>query len=129
MDTATANAVEEALASTLIHLAADYAEAQRPIDVKTTRAALDGACRAAHAVGYGLTPADVSLSTLDWVRANPRPAAGGAFPAKFKAWAATGRAEVGAWLAGAGPNAVRGTGAQCPACGGWGLAGCACPAV
>jgi hypothetical protein len=92
--TSTAH-ITEALAATLINRAADYLEATRPIDNKTTRARLDGAGDAAHALGYGMTPNHITMIALDWVRANPRPARGGAFPNALKAWSAVGSAAVG----------------------------------
>lgn len=75
------------LASVLANLAADYLnEANRPIDDKLTKATLDGAAAAAHAAGYGRTPSEVTLTALDYVRAHPRPRAGGAFPIERKLW-------------------------------------------
>lgn len=88
------------LASTLAHLVADVNEARRPIDVKTTRAAVHGATRVAHALGYGMTPAHVELTVRDFVVANPRPAGGGAFPAERKAWQALVESDLAAILAG-----------------------------
>lgn len=105
MTTSTAH-ITETLAATLIHRAADYLEATRPIDNKTTRARLDGAGDAANALGYGMTPAHVTIIALDWVRANPRPAGGSAFPNARKAWAAVGAATVGRALFNAGPDAA-----------------------
>jgi hypothetical protein len=96
----TTKTVTEALASTLIALAADYLAATRPIDTKTTKAALDGASRATHAVGYGATPAAVTLVALDYARANTRPAYGAAFPDAYRTWVATGTATVAAALDG-----------------------------
>lgn len=104
MTTSTAH-VTEALAATLINRAADYLEATRPIDNKTTRARLLGAGDAANALGYGMTPAHVTMIATDWVRANPRPARGGAFPNALKAWSAVGAAAVGRALFDVGPNA------------------------
>lgn len=89
----------DALAAILIHRVADCFDAVRPSDDKITRARLDGAAQAAHALGYGMTPTHVSMTAMDWVRANPRPAGGGAFPSARKAWDADGRAAVGAALA------------------------------
>ena len=91
-------AVTDALAKTLITLAADYLAAARPIDTKTTKAALDGASRAAHALGYGTTPAAVTMFALDYTRANTRPALGAAFPDAYRTWLADGTAAVAAAL-------------------------------
>ena len=121
--------VTEALAETLIHRAADWIEATRPIDSKVLRARLDGAGDAANALGYGMTPAHVTMIAADWVRANPRPAGGMAYGTARKAWAAVGAATVGRTLFNAGPEAapLRGVpGAECPNCGGWGIHGCVC---
>jgi hypothetical protein len=90
--------VTDALAVTLIALAADYLAATRPIDTKTAKAALDGAARAAHAIGYGATPAAVTLVALDYTRANTRPAYGAAFPDAYRTWVANGTAAVAAAL-------------------------------
>lgn len=119
-------AVTDALATTLITLAADYCAAVRPSDAKTTKAALDGAARAAHALGYGPTPHAVAIAAIDYARDHTRPAAGVAFPDAHRTWVATGTATVSAWLAAHGPDAPRRVGLQCPHCGGWGLAGCSC---
>jgi hypothetical protein len=87
-----------ALATTLISLAADYLSATRPIDTKTTKAALDGAARATHAIGYGPTPAAITLVALDYARAHTRPALGAGFPHAYRTWAANGTTTVAAAL-------------------------------
>jgi hypothetical protein len=86
------------LAAYLIHRAADWIEAVRPIDNKTTRARLDGAGDAANALGYGMSGWSVTLMAVDWVRNNPRPVGTYAFHSPRKAWEAEGRAAVGAAL-------------------------------
>lgn len=87
------------LASTLAHLVADHIEAQRPIDLKTTRSAFTGAARVAHALGYGMTPAHIELTVRDFVTAHPRPA-GGAFPDARRAWQARVESELADLLSG-----------------------------
>ena len=79
------------LASFLAHRAADNVEAIRPIDIKTTRAKLEGAAEAAHlALGVGYTPAAVHHALLEVIdKAGPRPATGAAFPTARKAWEMT----------------------------------------
>lgn len=99
MTTTTTHAAGQ-LASALANLVADHAEARRPIDVKTTRAALVGATRVAHALGYGMTPAHVELTVRDFVTADPRPAGGGAFPTERKAWQTRVESDLAAVLAG-----------------------------
>lgn len=98
MTAATTNL--DRLASTLAHLVADHVEAQRPIDVKTTRAAITGATRVAHSLGYGMTPAHVEITVRDFLVANPRPAGGGAFPTERKAWQGLVESDLAAVLAG-----------------------------
>ena len=85
-----------ALAATLVILAADYVAAARPIDTKTAKATLDGACRAAAAlgVGGGTTPAGIFLIALDYAKAHARPT----IPAHHRAWLADGSAAVAAAL-------------------------------
>lgn len=97
--TATAG-VTDALATTLVTLAADYLAAVRPIDTRLAKATLNGACRAAVAlgVGGGMTEAGVFLIALDYARANTRPALGTAFPDAYRAWVADGTATVAAAL-------------------------------
>lgn len=87
----------DALATTLIQLAADYLAAERPIDTKLAKATLKGACRAAHAAGFGkgVTPDGIFLVALDYARASTRPPAGAAFPAAYRAWVDNGVAVVG----------------------------------
>jgi hypothetical protein len=90
------------LASTLANLIADHYEARRPIDVKTTRAAIVGATRVAHSLGYGMTPAHVEIIVRDFITDDPRPAGGGAFPTKRKDWQARVESDLGVLLAGLG---------------------------
>lgn len=73
------------LANKLANLAADLADAQRPIDKRLAKARFDGACEATHAVGFGMNPTAVYLAAWEWIRDNPRPA-GGAFPTKRREW-------------------------------------------
>lgn len=92
----TTSTATEALASTLVILAADYVAAVRPIDTRVAKATLDGACRAAAAlgVGGGTTPAGIFLIALDYAKANTRPT----IPANHRTWLATGIATVTATL-------------------------------
>ena len=95
--TADTRTPTEKLAAALLILAADYLDASRAIDTKTTKAALDGATRAAVAlgVGGGMTEAGVFLIALDAAKARRRPASG---TASYRAWFADGTAAVAAAL-------------------------------
>lgn len=131
MTTGTATPVTDAdrnLATVLAHRAADLAAATRPIDRKTATAKLDGACQAAHALGYtgGGTEFAIRMIAQDYVRTNPRPAGGGAWNTARKAWDRDAPAAIAPQLAAIGPNRPTGTGLQCPHCHGWGLTGCTC---
>lgn len=115
----------EALATKLLRLAAELHEAQRPIDRKTSRAKFDGACEVANVLGYGITENEVALAVLEFVRANPRPAAN-TWNHERKSWVAQGIAEVGAKLHAMGPDRPMHVGLVCPECGGIGLNSCVC---
>ena len=73
----------------------------RPLDSKLARAAVDAAAEAIHiGLGLGMTGAQVSMTVMDWVRANPRPAGNFkhgsmvGFPHELKAWTAKAEIEV-----------------------------------
>ncbi|URM86552.1 hypothetical protein PBI_HILLTOPFARM_114 [Mycobacterium phage Hilltopfarm] len=90
----TATYEQKKLASALAHAVADWDEQTTPKATQIAKAKADGIAIGAHAMGYGMTPNAVFLDVMDWVRANPRPAAGGAYPAERKAWQAKVDAEV-----------------------------------
>lgn len=76
------------------HRAADLAEAKRPIDVKLTRARLQGAAElASQVLDTGCNEFGIIDTLQTWVRDNPRPAPG-AFPTARKVWDAKAVVEL-----------------------------------
>lgn len=58
-----------------------------------------GHCYAANAIGYGMTPTEVFMTAMDWVKANPRPNGGSAMAVEYKGWANRARTEFSAIFA------------------------------
>ncbi|AJK27399.1 hypothetical protein PBI_KRATIO_70 [Mycobacterium phage Kratio] len=81
------------LATSLLNAAADLAEAQRPIDRKTSKEFLRGIAQATNAIGYGMTPFEVYAIAPEYVADNPRPAHS-AFNDDRKKWQNLGAAHI-----------------------------------
>jgi hypothetical protein len=82
------------LATLLANTYANVLAAPRPMDGKLARSKFDGIARTAHVFGYGRTPTEVELITIEWLREFPRPQDLSAFQKERKQWEAQAKSSL-----------------------------------